>query len=213
MAKITGALTGWKGKVGNMVFAMWKGVQVVKTRTIPTNPQSTGQTAQRGVFGDIVSIFKTIASGFIRSFWNPFVTQFQSGWGNFLSANLLAMGNSFDITKAIMAQGSLDGVSIATCTYDDGTGEIEITWGTSSPVNGEQTDVASVVVYNDDTREVVFASTEGDSRADEATTVTIATGLTATDLHAFLIFSTENPTSGEISACSDSQYQAVAAAV
>ena len=56
MAKVTGVFTGYKGKVGNLVYAMWKGIQVAKTRSTPYNPQSPDQTVKRTVFALLVAI-------------------------------------------------------------------------------------------------------------------------------------------------------------
>ena len=41
MAKVFGVFTSMKGKLGNAVFQTWKGIQVLRTRVIPHNPQSS----------------------------------------------------------------------------------------------------------------------------------------------------------------------------
>jgi len=205
MGKITGVGTGWKGKVGNYVYQMWKGVQVVKTRVIPTNPNSAGQQAARGLLGDIVGVFKAIAATWIRYFWNPFTEGRQSGWGNFMGANLLAMSSGFDIENCVGSIGSLDGVSDLAGTYDTATGEIDLTWSLTYIVSGSVEDFCNFFIFDSDSREIVGMAFASVTREDEGADITLADGLTATNLYAVVVFSDVDPTSAEVGAVSDSQ--------
>lgn len=212
MAKVTGVGTGWKGKVGNFVFQMWKGVQVVKTRVIPTNPNSSGQQASRNLLGDIVGVFKAIAVTWIRFFWNPFTEGRQSGWGNFIGVNLLSMSSGFDIGDVVSAIGTLDGVADLAATYDTATGIVAITWDAGSPVSGTPEDKFNFLVYDTDQREFLADSYGGSERADESDDVTIASGLTATNLYLVACLSDVNPEEDVISSCSDGQVVQMSAA-
>lgn len=213
MGKITGVGTGWKGKVGNYVFQMWKGVQVVKTRVIPSNPNSSGQQASRGLLGDIVGIFKSIAVTWIRYFWNPFTEGRQSGWGNFIGVNLLSMASGFDIEDVVGSIGTLDGVANLEGTYDTATGETILTWDEGSPVSGSLTDLCNVFIFDSDSREIISSAFGSDTRDDEGTDLPSPTGYTATNLYAVVTFSDVDPTSAEINQCSDSQVISLTAPV
>ena len=71
MAKVTGVYTGIKGKVGNVVYSMLNGQQIMKTRVFPFNPQSTAQQANRSRLSDLVAVVKSVAKIFIAPAWSP----------------------------------------------------------------------------------------------------------------------------------------------
>lgn len=65
MAKITAPLFGLdaRGQVGKaIVYSIWKGVNYVRRRVVPYNPQSTDQTAVRDLITDASKAWKTGAT-------------------------------------------------------------------------------------------------------------------------------------------------------
>lgn len=61
MARLTGALFSLaaSGTIADtLTFAKWKGVQYVRTRVIPANPDTAGQQAVRGVFISLNELWK-----------------------------------------------------------------------------------------------------------------------------------------------------------
>jgi len=187
MAKIVGVFTGITGKVGNTIFQMMNGVQIMKTFVIPANPQSSGQTAQRGVFSAIIAGFKGIASGVIDLFWNPFTTGNKTGWGNFISRNLISMGKvAFDITDAVLTHGSLEDLGTIAGEYDTATGECDVEWEDLEYVNGNSADEVNGVVFDTDSGLIVGKLLDIAARDSEAGTIECLPGLTATSLEVFL---------------------------
>jgi len=89
MAKMIGVFSQIKGKIGNMIYATWHGVQVIKTMFIPANPQSVDQTAHRDIFDFLIQLGELIFDDIIAVIWNPFRRKASSGWSNWLKANLL----------------------------------------------------------------------------------------------------------------------------
>lgn len=190
MARITGALTGWKGKVGNIVFQMWKGVQVVKTRTIPENPQSPGQVTNRTLWQLFVLMFRIVLVPLVHKFWNPFEGSKNSGWAKLIGVNMLEQaGAVIDYEKIIIAQGALPNEAILTATYDDATGAVVVTWESTCGAGGAVDDLAQLAVYNKDLNRWCFDSAEV-TRVDETATVTMSDGLVITNLFIFLFFYT-----------------------
>lgn len=206
MAKITGALTGWKGKVGNLVFCMWKGIQVVKSRTIPVDKRSPNQLECRTVFSSVVKILRYEAIKFIRPFWNPFVTEHQSGWGNCISKNMLEQNNVFDISKLIFSSGLLEPLLNLSATYNSVTGHLIITWITSSFSNGLGSDHVSFICVLEDDEEVQFDEIDAAERDDESIDSTLPANLVASNIHIFLLTSKENPATTLLSLVSNSQH-------
>ena len=149
MAKITGVYTGYKGKVGNLVYSMWKGIQVAKTRSIPKNPRSSAQTIQRTIFSTLLSIMKAINVDIIKVFWEPFVGSSITGWAQFSKKNLLAQTtSSFVYSTMVLALGSLYRTLVATSTYNTANGECTITWSSTPENNQEATDKSYIFWIN-----------------------------------------------------------------
>lgn len=190
MAKITGALTGWKGKVGNLVFQMWKGVQVVKTRTIPENPQTPGQVTNRTLWQQFVAMFRSLIVILVHKFWNPFEGTKNSGWAKLIGANMLEQaGEVIDYEKVIISKGALPNELIVTATYDDATGIVVCTWSAVCGGGGSCEDFAQLAVYNKDLNRWCFDELEV-TRADETATVTMSDGYVVSNLIVFLFFFT-----------------------
>lgn len=185
MAKIIGVGTGWKGKVGNYLFQTWKGIQTVKTMFIPSNPQSAGQTTNRTAFNEVVQTFKALVSTLVTYFWNPFATSKQTGWGNLIGANqLVQAGGVFDPDNLILSQGSLPAQEIDGASYLGD--EVTIDWTENTEAGASSDDIMFGAVYNTATRKWHFDTT-GQTRGLLSTIVITETGLTVSDLKAFLI--------------------------
>lgn len=214
MAKITGALTGWKGKVGNIVFQMWKGVQVVKTRVIPENPQSPGQQTNRTLWQQFVAMFKIILVPLVHKFWNPFEGSKNSGWAKLIGANMLEQaGTEIDYEKVIISQGALPDEAIIDATYDDATGIVVCTWESLCGAGGSAEDFAQLCVYNKDLNRWCFDELEV-TRADETATVTMSDGYVVSNLFIFLFFFTVDSETGIVTSVSNSDVkESVAPAV
>jgi hypothetical protein len=108
MAKIKFGMmmTDASGKLGGQVFAKNRGGNYVRTKGIPTNPQSVFQTAIRAIFATVSSGWSALTAAQIAS-WNGAVTAFArtdvfgdlrnpSGKALYqrLNTNLLAAGGS-----------------------------------------------------------------------------------------------------------------------
>jgi len=205
--KQSGVFTQMRGKLGGMIYQVLKGEQIGKTFAIPTNPQTSTQQANRGVFGQIIDSFKSIAIKVASLFWEPFAVGNKTGWGNFIGANLIAMGSTaFDMTKAIMSKGSLEGIATLAAVYDTADGSIDIDWVGTTYNNGDIADHTQIVVAesNDNTILGVFANE--DTRGDELAQVSVVAGLTATDIEVFVWFSQEEADDAGDGLISNSQH-------
>lgn len=205
MAKVEGVFAGIRGKVGNVIFQVNKGVQILKQFATPENPRSAGQTAHRGIFTQVVGTLKVLATNWVRYFWNPFLTGNQQGWGRIISLNMLAMGTTFDENALIFSVGSLEGVLAPAATYNIATGEIIATFTGTIFANGLITDKVSAIVYDKDQKEIVGFGFAIDQRDSEEISITVKTGLTATNVMVFLSLSDTDPSAIEPAIVSDSQ--------
>ncbi|RLJ04686.1 MAG: hypothetical protein DRP08_01130 [Candidatus Aenigmatarchaeota archaeon] len=205
MAKITGVFTGMKGKVGNFVYSMWKGVQVGKTRAVPHNPKSSKQILQRTKFSTLIEIAKAINVAIIRVFWDPFSGSSSTGWSSFLKKNLLSqVTTDFVYSTMVLSLGSLYRTLIATSTYNTADGECIVTWSSSAENNQLATDESFLFWINEDTGEFWYDVTSKVARSVGSATVTGVTGLTAGEVHSYLWFGQGMDTDDPV--VSDSQY-------
>jgi len=210
MAKITGVFTGMKGKVGNFVYSMWKGVQVGKTRAIPHNPRSDKQVLQRSKFSTLIEIAKAINVALIRVFWDPFSGSKSTGWSSFLKKNLISqVTTSFVYSTMVLALGSLYRTIILTSTYNTADGECVVTWSVTPENNQLATDESHLFWIDEDTGQFWYDLNSKVARSVGTVTVTGVKLLTATNVHSYLWFGQAMDTDDPV--VSDSQYLICAA--
>jgi len=187
MAKLLQGLLGAStGKVGGIVTANWKGINYARGYAIPANPNSAAQQTERGMFAAIVATAKLILSTVIQPYWDPFQTG-QSGFNGFMSANRNAWTNATDYANAIISQGALEPETIDACTYNTGTGAVELDWSQAGLGDGEDTDDAVCVII-DTGNNIAFVSDGAVARNAEQDAFSIGAGRTVADLKAYLFF-------------------------
>jgi hypothetical protein len=206
LAKVIGVFTAIKGKVGNAVFCTNRGVQVMKTRTIPNDPQSSSQLAWRSCFKSIISYFKILVVDFIRPIWNPFAVDPDTGWSNFLSKNLNSMGGTFDPTKLILSSGTLEPIYDLAVSYNTTTGGLVFTYLDTIFNNGHADDTVSFVVYDISTNEVKSLMVDATDRQAGGHADTIISRLTATNLYVYAIVTVGSLSMNNVTAVSNSLY-------
>lgn len=201
MAKVIGVFTGIKGKVGNVVFATWKGIQVMKTRVTPDNPQLPGQVRVRTLFAALIAVFKPALYSIVRVAWEPFAEPGKSGWGNCIGANQKKMAaGAIDYAELIVSKGSLGGEPIVTATYDTATGETITTWTDSGQMDTTPEDVAIMITLDaKNLRWWIFTA----ARGDETATDTIDAALDPEFVFCYLLFCTPEYTADLIETISN----------
>lgn len=183
-----GILGGFSGKVGPVVGGKWKDIDYMRSYVIPANPNSTAQQAVRAKFAALVALARQILSGTLQSFWDPFYTN-MSGFNAWISQNYANASSAGVIDEtAIMMKGTLTGVEDMAATYDNATGDVDATWTDNSGVgNALGTDTFSMIVL-DASGQILHQEYGASTRADEAFTGSIPTGLTAANVIAFGFF-------------------------
>lgn len=188
----SGVLGKSRGKVGPLVCAIWKGINYAKEYVVPANPQSEKQVYQR----DRMAFAQMLASFFLTSlvqiFWKQYEEQ-SSAYNEFISYNILQQDDydtggptfSADYSKARITKGSLEPIaSITSWTYDTATGAAVVAWDETVVGNGSLTDKVVVLIW-DKANKVGYIATDA-TRDDETDTLTLPTGLTATNLEGYL---------------------------
>src|SRR5690625_4318284 len=114
MAKVTGPLLSLKaqGQIGkSQVYASWKGVPYARQLVIPSNPNSTGQQATRGVFASLMGLWKNLPT-LAQAPWSSYATGKPLTDRNaFAKGNVSGMRGQTDRLKFAGSPGSNGGVS------------------------------------------------------------------------------------------------------
>lgn len=195
MAKIPSGILGRiSGRVGNVVGASWKGIAYIRQYVIPANPNTAGQQAERALFATLVSMAKTLLGSVLQVYWDPFLRS-TSGWAHFIGLNRKLYTTPGDYSTIHIAEGILEGSTIATAQYV-GSG-VAIAWDSSIKGNGTATDPVILYVY-DAANKVGFVE-DSDTRADGVGTVVVGSGRTVGDLKAYLFLVDSKTSPGMIS--------------
>lgn len=197
MAKVTGVFTGIKGKVGNVVYSTWKGIQVMKTRTIPHNPQSAPQTAVREVFAKLIMIGKQLTTAFLPKVYNDLAVGSVTGWSNWLSQNLKTqIAGAFDPETLIFGLGSLFQPGIESAILSGGAVSINF----DAEVLGDSfgSDFVYGIIF-DDVSHQIFLGDPSILREDAETIVQVTGENFAANLNAYLVFYRQNQVEETIS--------------
>lgn len=181
-----GILGGFSGKVGPIVGGRWKQTDYMRGYKIPSNPNSSAQQVQRAKISKVISVAKSILGSVIQPYWNPFNSRI-SGFNRFVQVNasLFTSPNYYLTTSHKMAEGTLEGFSNLLATYNTSTGVVSATWTDNTGVNNALgTDIPYFVAFKlDGTFLGVYNGASGSkTRASASANITLASGLTATDL-------------------------------
>jgi len=182
---LNGILGPVRGKVGPVQGATWKGIPYLKQYTIPSNPNTPSQQAQRGRFAAAVLLAQTVYSLIVESWWNPFAVK-QSGYNAFLGANIATLGaDPYPVTTSnLLSSGNVESVNTVAATLSGNT--VTVGWSATVSGNGLATDNVRCYVLNKDTY-AIYASDDAVARSVETDDVDCDSEADPTKLIAFAV--------------------------
>jgi hypothetical protein len=184
MGKIPSGILGRvSGKIADVVGASWKGIPYIRQYVIPGNPNSLAQQAVRERFADLVALAKAALGPVLQPFWDPFIRQ-NSGWASFIGLNMPLYTTPGDFSSVLMARGNLENTVITGAAYA-GT-DVTVAWDGTCLGNGQPTDHACILIYDETNKVAFFHSTV--ARSVEGDIITVGAGRTASELNAWLFF-------------------------
>ena len=148
MAIVKGVFTSISGKLGNTIYCKSGSNQVIKSGFVPHNPKSQSQVSDRSLFATINTQFKILNDDIIQPFWKPFMRKNKKAWSSFISSNKKSMVDVFDVRKAIITKGSLEGVQIYNVEFNEISKTLDIYWNTNTIQNGNPDDDISFVIFD-----------------------------------------------------------------
>ena len=105
MGKVTGGIFGpVRGKVGGVVFSRALGGDTVRAYSVPSNPRTAAQQANRGVFGKLGRIGSDVLGTIVQPLWDGRRTG-MSGYNAFVQENKNRMGDEFDHNVLTISTG------------------------------------------------------------------------------------------------------------
>ena len=158
MGKInTGILGGFTGKVGTVVGGKWKGIDYIRVKGMPSNPNTEGQIKQRTKFATTVAFLKP-AIGFIRAGFNQYAIKKTEM--NVATAQILKEAfdedGALDMSKVLFSDGSLPNPDSNSAIWDDVAEAIDITFDTSIWGDAKDTDKHCYLIYNTEKGELIY---------------------------------------------------------
>lgn len=185
MARIrSGILGNIRGKVAGVVGSQWKDINYLREYVKPANPNSAAQQVQRSLMSAAVAFAKVLVGPIFNAYTDRFYKG-MSGFNAFIKRNIAVFVAVPDFTTIQLTEGKLSALGSQPCTYDTATGEVTINWLENYGNNGASDDKVFWIIYDQGTGLFYFAPAEiaRDSTPDVQT---IVSGLTVTDLHAYV---------------------------
>lgn len=191
-----GILGGFSGKVGTVVGASWRGLDVM--RSLPKRTRigaSQQQVSQRQKFAAVMEFLSPLTSILASYFGSPSGTSSRLNSAASYHLKMAVIGNSpnfsIDYTKVMVSKGELVGIRAAVVTASV-VGSIEATWDDNSDaVLAQATDQLLLVLYNVTKSQFVVVHGPA-TRADATATVTIPSEFAGDSLHAWASFVNPN---------------------
>jgi len=167
-----GVLGTTRGKVGNVVFSTWKGINTVRAKVDPANPQTQAQQDNRNKFGRLAKFGSGLLSPLIQPLWDDYKAQ-ESGFNSWLKANTDYANNDGDLTQAQMVPNNSVELENASGTYDASTEQLDLTWNNPGPPYESHEMVAVVLEQHSGG---AFVKTLGAPASAESGTIELAQG-------------------------------------
>ncbi len=187
MAKISaGILSKTVGKVAGVVCSTWRGVNYIREKVTPANPNTEAQQTVRTMFSKVVAIAQQLLVAVIHTYWDVLQTGKKlTGYNRFCQANFNAMAGTFDETKIILSVGGLEAISTPLALFNPETEEIVITWDHSCVTTGSEDDDVFLYCY-DKSKSFVFSQKLAATREDEAAQISLQYAADVADLRVIL---------------------------
>ena len=178
MAKISaGILSKTVGKVAGVVCSTWRGVNYIREKVTPANPNTEAQQTVRTMFSKVVAIAQQLLVAVIHTYWDVLQTGKKlTGYNRFCQANFNAMAGAFDETKIILSVGGLEALSAPTAVWDADEQSIIVAWSETCITTGQPTDEVYAYCY-DESKGFMFSQDSVASR--EAFPILIPIGYAA----------------------------------
>lgn len=186
MAVVTGPLMSLsaRGTIAKTItFAPWKGIQYARTRVIPANPQTTGQTMTREVFAFLQSYYK-FAPSIAREPWDAAATGVPVTPINLvIQKNLALLRTPTDLNLMVLSPGARGGSPPTAAVSTPSTGQLSIAVTAPAIPSGWTITAAQGVAIKDQDPHDPLTSTIVAAEDTTSTYAVVLTGLDGGDVY------------------------------
>jgi hypothetical protein len=198
MAKLSaGILSKTVGKVAGIVCSTWRGVNYIREKVTPANPNTPAQQTVRNMFSKVVAIAQQLLDAVIHTYWDVLQKGKKlTGYNRFCQANFNAMDGSFDPSKLIFTVGGLEAIANLQVSWSAVTKMLTFTWSDTIITNGDLTDDVFVYCY-DSSKSFVFSQSGPATRSSETAFIQVGYVADIADLRCILFLN-----NGDISSLS-----------
>lgn len=186
MAGLTGPLFSLsaRGTIGQtLTYATWRGIDYVRQRVVPANPNTTGQQDVRNTFSMLMETWKRAPTLF-QAPWTANATgQPFTNRNALVRENVPALQGDADMSDFVWSPGALGGPAPASITVTPGVGQLTVDITAPALPTGWtiQAGVAAALDDDDPQTTSFFTITAGEDTTSPYSVV--LTGLTAGQLH------------------------------
>lgn len=153
-----GILGGVKNKVGGVVGYNSRGLDIIRSYAVPTNPNTTAQQIQRALFSQIVRVLSACWKDDIKRYWDIIQSgKTVTGWSRAVKVNLgLQSSEGFDYELFQPVVGPLEIMENLSADYvPGGVTKVEVFLGGGMPYVPGLTPIGAALVY-DKARNVAY---------------------------------------------------------
>lgn len=200
MGKVTGGIFGQVvNKVGNVIFAVNKGQNVVRSKPASVSQaNSEAQLFQRAKMTLMVALYRLTSAAVNMGYTatpNP-----SSPYNAFTSYNIkngtsgsTSSTVTYDYASLLFANGSLGTTAVTSVAIDSSDEGLTFSYSSGTPLSGQaSTDKIYIVVYNV-TQDIWETQIASETRADGAADVTLTMNVAASDAcHVWIFFYSED---------------------
>ena len=185
----SGILGGVSGRIGTVVGAGWKGIDVLRTYNgSPANPKTNAQVANRTRFSSITDIASNLLATVIKPCWDRFAVK-MSGYNAFSSVNkdVFTMAGQFLKDNLLITKGKM--LKVSGAVYSITGQNVTLDWSDSIEDRYQQpTDLVFYAVISN--AGVVLASGGGSvpRSATNILNIQIPSGYTTANCSAYIGF-------------------------
>jgi len=194
MGKLENGVLGKStGKVGPIITANWKSLNVVKAYFKPSNPRTEPQQLQRNRFTVAVGLTRSVLTTVVKPIWDK-LSNIMSGYNLFVQSLLTTMdSNNHPTPQTLIAKGTLLSSSIIDSIYDGN--HLRVSFIDNTGVgNAKPNDTVSLLLYDKASKSFVIFISNSAQRSSGEIVFSLGSGYQASNLIAWIFFKqdTEN---------------------
>lgn len=161
----TGILGKSRGKIGPVITAGWKSLNVVKSYFKPSNPKTPDQQLNRNRFSKAVQYARSVLTTICIPIFNKLSTS-MSGYNLLVQELMLTMDSENKPTLLTkFSKGTLQPLESFTCTKE--SQHISLNWtNNSGSGNAQANDTIGLLIYDKEADKIVYAGFTNAKRSD-----------------------------------------------